>query len=257
MSEPILHHAYIIEAPFNVDKIRIVKDMIKSLACENHVEGGCSSCIQCRKIEDLNHIDIVHIYGDKKNKDSGKKSVRNEHIIRLINDLKKAPLDGEYHFAIIEDSDYMSVEGANRLLKTLEEPPERTVIFLLSENTESLTETIKSRCIVCRYFENDRNINQQSFKLTKQLYDTVIKKEELYKAFSIIDKVGKEREEAYKLIDALEQMFRDMIFEGEDSNLLKKKIFSIIDACEECRRDIKENISVPYGLKKLVIKIRR
>ena len=51
---------------------------------------------------------------------------------------------------VIKDADTMTLRAQNRLLKTLEEPFEGTVMILLSENRENLLETIKSRCVLYR-----------------------------------------------------------------------------------------------------------
>lgn len=52
---------------------------------------------------------------------------------------------GGYRVVIIDEAELLSVEASNALLKTLEEPPEKTIIFLLTENEEKLLPTIRSR----------------------------------------------------------------------------------------------------------------
>lgn len=57
---------------------------------------------------------------------------------------------GSRNVVIVEDADTMTQRAQNRLLKTLEEPPGNSVIFLLSENIENLVQTIQSRCVKYR-----------------------------------------------------------------------------------------------------------
>ena len=54
--------------------------------------------------------------------------------------------DGNWRVAIIDAADDMNVNAANALLKVLEEPPERSVIILLSHAPGRLLPTIRSRC---------------------------------------------------------------------------------------------------------------
>ena len=63
---------------------------------------------------------------------------------------------GDRNIAVIKDADTLTVRAQNRLLKTLEEPFEGTVIMLLSENRENLLDTIKSRCIMYRLEDTEK-----------------------------------------------------------------------------------------------------
>jgi DNA polymerase-3 subunit delta' len=54
--------------------------------------------------------------------------------------------------ALINDAHRMNQEGANALLKTLEEPPANALILLVCDNPDSLLPTIRSRCQVIRFF---------------------------------------------------------------------------------------------------------
>ena len=53
---------------------------------------------------------------------------------------------GGYKIAIIDGADKMNIEAANALLKTLEEPSEKTILFLITDNDTALPQTIRSRC---------------------------------------------------------------------------------------------------------------
>ena len=63
----------------------------------------------------------------------------------LLRKLNMKAYEGEYKIAIIWMAEKMRVETANKLLKLLEEPPEKTVFLLIAEDQEELLATIKSR----------------------------------------------------------------------------------------------------------------
>ncbi len=64
----------------------------------------------------------------------------------LIHFLRKRAFQGRYKVAIVSDSQRMNQSAANAFLKTLEEPPEQTVIFMLTTSTTGMLPTILSRC---------------------------------------------------------------------------------------------------------------
>lgn len=63
----------------------------------------------------------------------------------LLRKLNMKSYEGEYKIAIIWMAEKMRTDTANKLLKLLEEPPEKTVFLLISEDSEELLATIKSR----------------------------------------------------------------------------------------------------------------
>ncbi len=64
----------------------------------------------------------------------------------LIHFLRRKAFQSPYKVAIVADAHRMNLASANAFLKTLEEPPPRSVIFLLSSASESMLPTIRSRC---------------------------------------------------------------------------------------------------------------
>ena len=86
----------------------------------------------------------------------GKKEDRNKGTLpentmrRLIDDLQKTSNQGGHKVAIIYEAERMNKESANAFLKTLEEPPSDTILFLLTHRSYDLIDTIKSRCLTYR-----------------------------------------------------------------------------------------------------------
>ncbi len=69
----------------------------------------------------------------------------------LIHFLRKRAFQGRYKVAVVSDSQRMNQSAANAFLKTLEEPPENTVIILLTTSTTGMLPTILSRCQEMRF----------------------------------------------------------------------------------------------------------
>lgn len=74
-----------------------------------------------------------------------KKDVSKKQTDGLISRLRNRSWGGGYHIAVINEAETMNKTSANSLLKTLEEPSEKGLIFLLTENDQTLLPTIRSR----------------------------------------------------------------------------------------------------------------
>jgi DNA polymerase-3 subunit delta' len=93
------------------------------------------------KIEAGNHPDL-HIY-----KPEGKIGLHSIASIRkLIDEVYLPPLEAPCKVFIVTDADRMLATSANALLKTFEEPAERTIIILIASSPHNLLQTIVSRC---------------------------------------------------------------------------------------------------------------
>lgn len=77
---------------------------------------------------------------------SGKKSISVDQVRDIIDEVSKKPYEGDKKVIIVHDLDYMTIQGQNAFLKTIEEPPRGVFIFLLCQTAGRLLDTIKSRC---------------------------------------------------------------------------------------------------------------
>ncbi|MFL0252996.1 DNA polymerase III subunit delta' [Clostridium neuense] len=77
---------------------------------------------------------------------SGKKSISVDQVRSIIEEVNKKPYEGDKKVIIIHDADYITIQGQNALLKTIEEPPRGVFILLLCETMGRLLDTIRSRC---------------------------------------------------------------------------------------------------------------
>lgn len=76
----------------------------------------------------------------------GKKSISVDQVRSIIEEVNKKPYEGDKKVIIIHNADYVTIQGQNALLKTIEEPPKGVFILLLCETMGRLLDTIRSRC---------------------------------------------------------------------------------------------------------------
>ena len=78
---------------------------------------------------------------------SGETARRDPGLPRVLPEIHRAPVEGVRKVVMLRDADRMEPTVANALLKSIEEPPPRTVIMLLTDRPEGLLATIRSRCL--------------------------------------------------------------------------------------------------------------
>ena len=147
-------HAYIIDGPEGIGKKTFAGYIAAALLCEKGIEEGpCMVCGSCVKADTHNHPDIIWVEHDKP-------TVLSIDEIRqqVIDTVDIVPYYGPYKIYIIKDAQLLNDNGQNALLKTLEEPPEYALFFLLTDNYDRLLDTIKSRCMKLRMEPLDQEI---------------------------------------------------------------------------------------------------
>ncbi|MCS7047557.1 MAG: DNA polymerase III subunit delta' [Gemmataceae bacterium] len=151
-----LAHAYLFVGPAGIGKQLFAEELAKALLCEQRssaVLEACDQCEACRLVEAETHPDFFCL--SRPWIDPETKEEKNELPIRLMRDLCSGftlkSARGQGKVAIIADADDFNEASANCFLKTLEEPPPRSVFILVAVNLHSLPATIRSRCQVIRF----------------------------------------------------------------------------------------------------------
>src|SRR6056297_3312851 len=134
-----LTHGYIFEGPKNIGKLEVAKVFAQLILCQNSEEKPCEICSSCKKANANSHPDI-HILKLDEN------SIKRKDIDELQDSIYIKPYESKKKVYIIDDSHKMTVQAANTFLKTLEEPPEDTIIIMLTISRDLLLDTIVSRC---------------------------------------------------------------------------------------------------------------
>ncbi len=134
-----LNHAYLFSGKKGVGKFTFVKNLVKSLQCQNRETlNPCDSCASCKQIENNCHVNTIILENPEK---ISIKQIR--EIQKKINLKSK---DDQLKFCIIDNAEQLTIEAANSLLKTLEEPPTNSIFILITQTQENLPSTIISRC---------------------------------------------------------------------------------------------------------------
>ena len=148
-------HAYILNGQRGAGKKLLAKLFATTLQCERGNAEPCGECRSCIQAQNNNQPDIITIRHEKP------ASISVDDIREQLNgDIMIKPYSSPYKIYIIPEADLLTVQAQNALLKTIEEPPEYAVIFLLTENADSLLPTIRSRCVMLKL----RNIKDKLVK---------------------------------------------------------------------------------------------
>lgn len=153
-----LGNAYLFVGPHGVGKFTLAKHLTASLLCSRipHPQlPPCGSCPDCQQVAGETHPDLQIIAkpADKSFIPLELLAGDRQHRMSegLCHWISLTPFSRKKKIAIIDDVDYLNVEGANSLLKTLEEPPPTSLLILIGTSSQRQLPTILSRCQLIRF----------------------------------------------------------------------------------------------------------
>ncbi|BBP43804.1 DNA polymerase III subunit delta' [Thiosulfativibrio zosterae] len=169
-----LAHAYLLTGSDGIGLTQFALDMAQTLLCHhpNHSQGACGECSQCHLFEQMSHPDFysLEVLEDKK-------EVGIDQVRALNAKLFQTAHQGGYQVALIKQAEHLNTSAFNALLKTIEEPPAKTVIILTAYQPSRLPATIKSRCALLRFAKPSLETAQAWLKLAlPEADDALIKK---------------------------------------------------------------------------------
>jgi DNA polymerase-3 subunit delta' len=144
-----LHHAWLLTGPEGVGKAGFAYRAARRLLGAKPESafgplGAAPDDPVCRMIAAQSHPDLLVL--ERAAGETARKVIPVDEARRLPEFFAKAPALGAYRVAIIDGVDDLNANGANAVLKTLEEPSGRGVLLLLSHAPGRLLPTIRSRC---------------------------------------------------------------------------------------------------------------
>ncbi len=158
MLQDRLASTFLFLGPPGVGKRTTALHIAQCLLCESTAPNqlvACQDCPGCQQVAARSHPDLILITKpDDKNFIPVETFIGDrQHRMRegLCHDISLKPFRGGRKVAIIDDADYLNQEGANCLLKTLEEPPHKSVIILIGTSQHRQLPTIRSRCQIVRF----------------------------------------------------------------------------------------------------------
>lgn len=218
-------HSYLFLGIEGIGKSLFAKQFAKMILCQNDIKP-CNKCKSCIEFENNNNPDFTIINNDEK-------VIKIDQIREMNKKITEKPITSNKKVYIINNSDTMTKEAQNSLLKTLEEPPEYAVIILIASNENKLLNTIRSRTIKINF--NKLKYEELLEYASKNNIET-LKTNMLLFADGSIEKVLKikENEETYlqieNLINNLDK--KNLIYILNNSEVLYKEKEEIYDILE-------------------------
>lgn len=153
-----LASTYLFVGPAGIGKKRFALELARCLLCQRASDAAleaCGECDSCRLFSAGNHpdLEVAGLPNDKSELPIALFVGDNEHRNQegLCHRIALKPFLGGRRVAIIDDADHFNAASANCLLKTLEEPPPRSVLILIGTSPARLLPTIRSRSQVVRF----------------------------------------------------------------------------------------------------------
>jgi len=143
-----LGHAYLFTGHQLEELESLARTLAKTLNCRKPARTGgvatdcCDECPVCRTIDNDTHADVHWARPESKSR-----VVTVEQMRDLMREIQLKPTEAEYKVAIITAADRLNPQAANAFLKTLEEPPAKSILILLTTAPQRILETVLSRCL--------------------------------------------------------------------------------------------------------------
>lgn len=131
-----MSHAWLLTGPPGSGRSTAARAFVAALQCPDQ---GCGECTACKTALAGSHPDVTLVRTEHL-------SLRVDEIRDLVVKAAMSPVGERWQLLVVEDADRLTEQAADALLKSLEEPPERTVWVLCAPTVEDVVPTIRSRC---------------------------------------------------------------------------------------------------------------
>ena len=222
------------------------------ILCEEKQENdSCGVCPTCKQVEELQHPDLhfsfptvqsiskvsTGLFSDwraqikespyfssfdwikKIDPKEGKPIISVHESIEIQKKLRLKSYQGDHKILIIWLPETMNLECANKILKVLEEPPEKTLFLLVSDNADALLDTIRSRCQILQLQRIESKLIQTHLKKTFNMDEqkcqsiTAFSEGNLLKAYEIAESSDDDEELKDAFIDMMRSSYKKNVIE--------------------------------------------
>ena len=289
-----ISHAYIMEGDKGSGKKMLAEAFAKILQCEGRETTGlvesCGKCESCIQMEHHDHPDVIWVSHEKPNVISV-----GEIREQIVNTVEIMPYKGPYKIYIVDEAEKMNAAAQNAILKTIEEPPEYAVIFLLTTNRGAFLDT---KCSVSKeeaefaagfslgnIGKAEAIVSSEEFQDLKELTLSILRYIHEIESYEIADKVKEYKKYKNRIEDFFDiflMWFRDIMLLKADNSVnaeaAKKKIIFkneyaylkkqvdkldleaidyVIGKIHRARVRIKSNVNFDATLELLIVEARR
>ena len=206
-----LGSTFLFVGPGGIGKRTFALLLAKTLFCQRvppEQFAPCGVCTGCVQVEARTHPDLLQVFKPADKSGLSIEQIAGERDSRmqvgLCHDIHMSPQEAGRRIAIIDDADTLTIEAANAMLKTLEEPPRGAILILIGTSPQRQLPTIRSRCQIVRF--DPPNMEEAMALLTARGY--VADSEHLQKALELS---GGDLLEAQRMLEPEAAEYREQI----------------------------------------------
>jgi DNA polymerase-3 subunit delta' len=135
--------ALLLTGPSGVGKRTLALAAARALVCETGAGEPCESCPACSRAARGLHPDVVFVEPETA-------TIKIEQVRDMAREVLALPFEGRARGFVMDEAHVMTEQASNALLKSLEEPPASSHVFLVTASPQALLPTIRSRCQTLR-----------------------------------------------------------------------------------------------------------
>lgn len=266
-------HGYMFTGTEGIGKKLFAREFAQILLCTSQTNKPCNQCKSCIEFRGNSNPDFKIIEPDGN-------SLKIEQIRLMNSKIIEKPITSSRKVYIINDSQKMTIDAQNCLLKTLEEPPEYATLILICNNEAQMLNTIKSRCTkinfkplsineIKEYIEKQTNekIDDNILRLSEGSIGKALKlneKSDVYEALErFINKLEQikktsifsEAELLYKNTEDIQEILNYMNIEFYEKGKTDERYLNCIQKVEQAKKRLKANSNYNMTIDNLLLQI--
>lgn len=223
------------------------------LIISKNIQKGIDRAREICKQEEIDILDI--------DLNSFEKTLGIDDVRALQKRLYLKPFKSKTKAMVIAILDRITIEAQNSLLKVLEEPPNYTIIVLVSANKELFLPTILSRCVLIELEDEDLKLSEEEIKSFTDILSN-LPKYEAGDRLKIAETYGKTREEASSFLEKITFTTRQILLKQISLQNKDNKEFNtvwllnVLKSLQKTHRTIKNtNVSQRFSLETLLLSL--